>query len=64
MICNADECMRFVDTLHVVVNNGVDLEVALKARGQGSTLFCKDALNVVHFGTEHPHNLVTREFFL
>lgn len=64
VICNADECMRFVDTLHVVVNNGVDLEVALKARGQGSTLFCKDQLNVVQFGTELTHSSVTREFFL
>lgn len=36
---------KFADTLHIIVNNGVDLEVALKAKGIGSTLYCKDNLN-------------------
>lgn len=39
--CNADEAQKFQDTLHIIVNNGVDQEVALKAKGTGSTLFCK-----------------------
>jgi hydrocephalus-inducing protein len=46
------------------VNNGVDLEVALKAKGVGSTLFCKDNLNLIDFGTEYTHNNITKEFFL
>jgi hydrocephalus-inducing protein len=41
VICNADEVQRFQDTLHIIINNGSDLEVNLKARGVGSTLFCK-----------------------
>jgi len=44
VVCNADDVTRFADTLYIVVNNGRDLEVALKARGNGSTLYCKEDL--------------------
>lgn len=64
VVCNADEVQKFSDTLHIIVNNGVDLEVALKAKGVGSTLFCKDNLNLIDFGTEYTHNNITKEFFL
>jgi hydrocephalus-inducing protein len=46
------------------VNNGLDLEVSLKAKGVGSTLYCRDNLNLVDFGTEYTHNNITKEFFL
>jgi hydrocephalus-inducing protein len=46
------------------VNNGFDLEVALRAKGIGSTLFCKDNMNIVEFGTQYTHNNCTKEFFL
>lgn len=42
VVCNADEVQKFQDTLHIIINNGVDLEVALRAKGTGSTLYCKD----------------------
>ena len=64
VVCNADEVQKFQDTLHIIVNNGVDLEVALKAKGVGSTLFCKDNLNLIDFGTEYTHQNITKEFFL
>lgn len=64
VVCNADEVQKFQDTLHIIVNNGVDLEVALRAKGTGSTLFCKDNLNVIDFGTEYTHSQVTKDFFL
>ena len=64
VVCNADECMRFNDTLHIIINHGIDLEVALRAKGTGSTLFCKDNLNTIDFGTEYTHSNITREFFL
>lgn len=64
MVCNADEVQKFQDTLHIIVNNGVDLEVALKAKGTGSTLYCRDNLTVVDFGVEYTHNNITKEFFL
>jgi len=42
VVCNADEVQKFQDTLHIIINNGHDLEVALKAKGTGSTLYCKN----------------------
>lgn len=41
VVCNADECQKFTDKLHIIINNGVDLEVFLQAKGSGHTLFCK-----------------------
>lgn len=64
VVCNADEVQKFQDTLHIIINNGVDLEVALRAKGTGSTLYCKDNLNTIDFGTEYTHSNITREFFL
>jgi len=64
VVCNADEVQKFSDTLHIIVNNGVDLEVALRAKGVGSTLYCKDNLNAVDFGTQYTHSNCTKEFFL
>jgi hydrocephalus-inducing protein len=42
----------------------MDLEVALRAKGIGSTLYCKDNLNLIDFGTEYTFNNITKEFFL
>ena len=64
VVCNADEVQKFQDTLHIIINNGLDLEVALRAKGVGSTLYCKDNLNLVDFGTEYTFNNITKEFFL
>jgi hydrocephalus-inducing protein len=38
--------------------------VALRAKGIGSTLYCKDNLNTIDFGTEYTFSNITREFFL
>ena len=64
VVCNADEVQKFQDTLHIIINNGVDLEVALRAKGTGSTLYCKTELATVDFGREYTHRNVTKEFFL
>jgi hydrocephalus-inducing protein len=64
VVCNADEVQRFTDTLHVIVNNGTDLEVALRAKGVGSTLYCKEDLRNIDFGTEYTHKNVPKQFFL
>ena len=64
VVCNADECQRFNDTLHIIVNNGVDLEVGLIARGVGTTLACKENLKEISFGTKYTHSNETLEFFL
>lgn len=59
VVCNADEVMKFPDTLHIIINNGVDQEVKLNAKGIGSTLFCKENLNMVDFKTEYTHSNIT-----
>jgi hydrocephalus-inducing protein len=64
VVCNADEVQPFTDTLHIIVNNGVDLEVALKAKGIGNTLWCKKNPTLVDFLTEYTHNPITKEYFL
>jgi hydrocephalus-inducing protein len=64
VVCNADECQKFPDTLHIIINNGMDLEVGLKAKGIGTTLACKENLKEVNFGTKYTHSNETLEFFL
>lgn len=70
VVCNADDIQKFSDTLHIIINNGQDLEVALRARGTGSTLACKaltpgpNGKSLVAFGTEYTHQTTSREFFL
>jgi hydrocephalus-inducing protein len=64
VVCNADEVQKFQDTLHIIINNGVDLEVGLKAKGTGSTLFCRNNLETIDFGVEYTHQNITKEFFL
>ena len=64
VVCNADEIQKFTDTLHIIINNGHDLEVVLRARGVGSTLYCKNNLETIDFGTKYTHQSVTQEFFL
>jgi len=56
--------MKFPDTLHIIINNGVDQEIKLNSKGIGSTLFCKENLNFVDFKTEYTHSNITKEFFL
>ena len=51
VICCADECMGFNEILHVVVKEGDDVDVVLKARGTGTTAFCDTDIKVVDFGT-------------
>ena len=38
--------------------------MVLRAKGTGYTLYCKNPLSTVDFGTEYTHQNVTKEFFL
>lgn len=40
------------------------MEVQLKAKGVGSTIFCKDDLSAVNMGTNYTHRKVTKEIFV
>ena len=62
--CIADEVMRFQDTLHIIVNNGMDVEVQLKAKGVGNTLFTRVDMKQIDFGTEYTYKQVPRQYFL
>jgi hydrocephalus-inducing protein len=66
VVCNADEVQKFQDTLHVIINNGEDKEVNLRAKGIGHTLSCKalEDQGGVDFGTEYTHKNVPKQFFL
>lgn len=64
VVCNADEVQKFNDTLHIIINNGTDLEINLQAKGIGSTLYCKQNLTNIDFGTEYTHKIIPKQFFL
>jgi hydrocephalus-inducing protein len=64
IICTADDTVKFNDTLHIVIKEGLDVDVNLKARGTGTTLFCKEALNLINFGIQYTFRNQTKEIFL
>jgi hydrocephalus-inducing protein len=37
----ADDASKFSDILHFVVKDGKDKDIALKAKGVGSTIYCE-----------------------
>ena len=63
VVCVADDAQRFHDTLYFVIKEGVDKEVQLRAKGVGSTIFCKD-IKYMNFGTLYTHKNMIQEVFL
>lgn len=63
VLCVPDDTSKFNDVLYFVIKEGVDKEVQLKARGVGSTIFCKDIKNV-NFGVLYTHRPQIQEIFL
>lgn len=55
IVCNADEAARLQDTLHFVIKEGVDVDVQLKARSVGHTIFWKENLDNINFGIIYTH---------
>lgn len=64
IICCPDEATKFQDILHFVIKEGLDVDVVLKARGQGSTLFCKEKLDYISFDTQFTYRTITREIMV
>lgn len=64
VLCCADDATKAWDILHFVIKEGVDVDVVLKARGVGSTLFCKEDLSYIPFGTQYTHRKITKEIFV
>ena len=50
VICSADECMGFNEILHVVVKEGEDVDVVLKARGTEPLRFAMRILRLLILG--------------
>ena len=64
VICTADDVTVFQDILHFVIKDGFNQDVILKARGIGTTLFWKEDLRNINFGTQYTHRLIPREIFV
>lgn len=64
VLCCADEATKVTDILHFVIKEGVDVDVVLKARGIGSTLFCKEDLTLIPFGIQYTYRKITKEIFV
>jgi hydrocephalus-inducing protein len=50
LTCNLDDALPHKDELHVVVTDGDNLSVTLKAIGTGTTLYCDHDVSTVDFG--------------
>lgn len=64
VVCNPDDTIVFKDTLFFVITEGRDKEVKLKAKGVGKTLFSKENLDVINFGTRYTFREQTKEIFI
>lgn len=64
IICHADDAQRFNDVLHFVIKEGVDIDINLRAKGIGPTIWCKESLENVNFGTQYTHRSQAREIFV
>lgn len=64
MVCNADDASKFSDILHFVVKDGKDKDIALKARGVGSTIYCEENLESLNFGTIYTYKTAVKEIFI
>ena len=50
--------------MHFVIKEGVDIDIVLRARGEGRTIFCKEDLNYVNFGVCYTHRVIIKEIFV
>lgn len=64
VVCNPDEANKFQDTLHFVIREGDDVDVQLRAKGEGQTIFYKDDLENVNFGTLYTCRPMTKDIFV
>ncbi len=42
----------------------MDIDCSLKAKGEGSTIFCKESLDHINFGIQYTHRQIPREIFV
>jgi len=64
VVCCADDISKFNDILHFVIKEGLDIDIVLKAKGVGSTCYCKEDLNNVNFGVQFTSTSIVKEIFV
>ena len=66
VVCQADDIGNFSDVLHFVIQEGEDIDVQLKARATGSTIWCSQNIeqNGIDFGTQFTYKNATEEIFV
>jgi len=64
VLCTPDDNVTFADTLHFVIKEGVDIDIPLKAKGIGSTIYCKEDLKLITFGLQYTCKLDHKELFV
>ncbi len=64
VLCTPDDNVTFTDTLHFVIKEGVDMDIPLKAKGVGSTIYCKEDLKLINFGMQYTFKYDHREIFV
>eukprot|EP00397_Hematodinium_sp_SG-2012_P000030 GEMP01000030.1.p1 GENE.GEMP01000030.1~~GEMP01000030.1.p1 ORF type:complete len:4608 (+),score=1069.56 GEMP01000030.1:10-13833(+) len=57
-----DETCRHTDVMHLVVHEGTDLTVNVKARGTETPVICKESLELINFGTCYTTQTIMKEF--
>ncbi len=62
--CNLDDALPHKDELHVVVTDGDNLAVTLKAIGVGTTLHCDHDVSTVDFGHVFTSNVCEQTFVM
>lgn len=64
VLCMPDDNVQFNDILHFVIKEGVDIDIPLKAKGMGSTIYSKEDLKFVGFGLQYTFKYDHREIFV
>jgi len=64
VLCTPDDNVTFTDTLHFVIKEGIDMDIPLKAKGVGTTIYCKEDLKLVPFGLQYTFKYDHKEIFV
>ena len=64
VLCSPDDNVTFQDVLHFVIKEGVDMDIPLKAKGIGSTIYSKEDLKNISFGLQYTFKYDHREIFV
>lgn len=64
IICNADDRDIFRDVLHLIIKEGVDKDIPLYAKGIGNTIYSREDIKNIKFGTQYTYRNHLKEIFI